>query len=554
MKRLWQEVSDIFNQKVYTICVLITAILSYGFAICQPMVGIDDSAIGRYFSEGIGPIMGRFGYYLLNKVCPVAEYTPFVTDFIGVALLVLGSTLWCVVWQRAMNRSLSKVASTAFSCVMISSPIISEVFIYYLHNGIAINYCLSAILMLIFMEAVQSVNKKQKVGKMAVCLLLLWICNSFVESFTIVFLMAIVMVWILQAIYGEQTLTWKDLSLQSLWAGLILVLSVLVRSITIELVTWVFSLQDKIGIMNRRSVFEALDWFQSGDGLAEFVMTIKKYIAMYYVNAIAYVPIRIYVIAVILLFVYALYRLFARKQVLPLIGVVAMQCIPLILIVLEGHATFYRNSQFLPIYAAFVVLLLTCALEACAVNVVRAKKLIAVWCVLIGILVYNQAYEMTQWFYVDYMKYEDAKNTVVQISNELEHSYDTEKPIVFVGNYTIPKSIVQKMYVDYETAQYEKIARILDVMDPNLKACFAMPYGYSLSSEAVYSVFTWGNRAFEGWDKETHDFFAMHGHRFERISKPETVTQIQAEYTNLPGWPMEGSIIETETYIVVHFG
>ncbi len=554
MKRLWQEVSDIFNQKIYIVCVLITAILSYGFAICQPMVGIDDSAIGRYFSEGIGPIMGRFGYYLLNKVCPVAEYTPFVTDFVGVTLLVSGSALWCVVWQRATGRRLSKVAATAFSCVMISSPIISEVFIYYLHNGICINYCLSAILMFVFLDAMQSENKKQKIGKMAVCLLLLWLCNSFVESFTIVFLMAIVMIWILQAIYNSQKLKWKDLSLQALWAGFLLVLSVLIRSVTIELITWTFSLQDKIGIMNRRSVFEALDWFKSGDGFAEFTMTIKKYIAMYYVNAIAYVPVRVYVIAVISLFVYALYRLFARKQVLPLIGAVAMQLIPLILIVLEGHATFYRNSQFLPIYVAFVVLVLTCALESYAVKAVWAKKLVAVWCVLIGILVYNQAYEMTQWFYADYMKYEDAKNTVVQISNELEHGYDTEKPIVFVGNYTIPKSIVQKMYVDYDSPKYERIARILDVMDPNLKGCFAMPYGYSLSSEAVYSVFTWGNRAFEGWDKETHDFFAMHGHNFERIENAETVTQIQEKYADLPGWPKEGSIVETETYIVVHFG
>lgn len=553
MKRLWQEISDIFNQKIYTICVLMTAVLSYGFAICQPMVGIDDSAIGRYFSEGIGPIMGRFGYYLLNKICPVAEYTPFVTDFIGVAFLVLGAALWCIVWQRAIGKKLSLMATTLFSCVMISSPIISEVFIYYLHNGVCINYCLSAILILVFMDAVSATNLKTKLAKFGCALGLLWVCNSFVESFTIVFLMAIVMVWVLQAIYGEKSLKWKALSLQALWAGAILVVSVLIRSITIELITWMFSLQDKIGIMNRRSVFEALDWFKSSDGLAEFVMTIKKYIAMYYVNAIAYVPIRIYVMAVTVFFIYALYRLFARKQVLPIIGAVAMQLIPLVLMVLEGHATFYRNSQFLPIYVAFVILVVTLALEARAMRA-WGKKLIAVWCILIGILVYNQAYEMTQWFYVDYMKYEDAQNTVHQIANELERGYDTEKPVVFVGNYTIPHKIVQKMYVPYDTPTYEKIASLLDVMDPNLKACFAMPNGYSLSSEAVYSVFTWGNHAFEGWDKETHAFFSMHGHEFERISDPEKVREIQAQYNELPGWPKEGSIVETETYIVVHFG
>jgi len=548
MKRLWQEVTKIFSQKIYIISVVLTAILSYGFAITQPIVGIDDSAIGRYFSEGIGPIMGRFGYYLLHKICPVAEYTPFVTDFIGVLLLVLGASLWCVVFQRAIGKEMSPVATTLFSCVMISSPIISEVFIYYLHNGICINYCLSAVLVLIFMEAMEQHTNKEKFNKLLLALVLLWICNGFVESFTIVFLMALVMVWILQTISGSKTLRVKNVASQTMWAFVVLACSVLIRTVTIEVLTWVFSLQDKIGIMNRRSVLEVLDWFQSSDGLAEFVMTIKKYIAMYYVNGIAYVPIRIYVVAVLVFFVYAIYRLCAKKQWLPLLGAVAMQVIPLILMVMEGHATFYRNSQFLPVYVAFVVLVLTLCIEQ------HAKKLLAVWCILIAILVYNQAYEMTQWFYVDYLKYEDAKNTVHQISNDLEQNFDVEKPVVFVGNYTIPSEIVAKMYVPYDSKQYECIAGLLDIMDPNLKTCFAMPYGYSLSSEAVYSVFTWGNHAFEGWDKETHDFFAMHGHKFERVIEPETVQKIQAKYQDLPGYPKEGSIVETEAYIVVHFG
>lgn len=554
MKRLWQEISDIFNQKIYTICVLMTAVLSYGFAICQPMVGIDDSAIGRYYTEGVGAVLGRWGFYLINKICPVVDYTPFVTDFIGVALLILGSALWCVVWQRVTGKKLSVLASTAFSCVMISSPIISEVFIYYLHNGIGINYCLMAILMLVFTEAFDTTNKKKKAGKLLSAFLLLCLCNSFVETFTIVFLMAIVMVWALQTISNAKRLTVKDLSLQAVWAGGFLAASILVRSFMMKFFTVAFSLQDAVDDVSSRSVLSALDWFKSSEGLAEFVMTIKKYIAMYYVNAIAYVPIRIYVMAVVAFFVYAIYRLFARKQVLPLIAAVAMQFIPLILVVIEGHATFYRNSQYLPLYVAFVILVLTLAIERFTAKLTWGKKMIAVWCILLGILVYNQAYEMTQWFYVDYMKYEDAKNTVNQISEALERDYDTEKPVVFVGNYTLPENIVEKAYVDYESPDYKKIASVLDIMDPNLKTCFAMPNGYSLSSEAIYSVFTWGNHAFEGWDKETHAFFAMHGHEFERISDVETVIEIQAQYDELPGWPKNGSIVETDEYIVVHFG
>ena len=554
MKKLWQEVSDILKQKVYMVSVILTAVLSYGFAICHPMIGIDDSAIGRYYTEGVGAVLGRWGFYLLNKICPVVDYTPFITDFIGVLFLILGSALWCVVWKRATKRALSTLATTVFSCVMISSPIMSEVFIYYLHNGVGIAYCLSALLMLVFMDAFEAEGCKKRAWKLLGALGILCLCNSFVETFTIVFLMAIVMVWVLQTVSGVKKLCFKDVCAQSLVAGGMLVVSVLARSIFMKLFTWMFSLQDAVDVVQSRSVLKALDWFKTSDGFAEFVMTIKKYIAMYYVNAIAYVPIRIYVLAVGLFFVYAIYRLVAKKQVLPVIGAVALQVLPLILVIIEGHATFYRTSQFVPLYIAFVAVVLTFALEEIAAKATWGKKLIAVWCILIGILVYNQAFEMTQWFYVDYMKYEDAKATMSLMARDIERECDVEKPVVFVGNYTIPSELVQKMYVPYDSKAYESIASILDIMDPNLKTCFAMPDGYSLSSEAVYSVFTWGNHAFEGWDKETHDFFAIHGHKFERIADPVKVQEIQAEYQELPGYPKEGSIVETDDYIVVHFG
>ena len=553
MKKIWQDMQRILNQKIYIICVTLTAVMSYGFAVCQPMIGVDDSAIGRYFAEGLGPIMGRFGYFLLNKICPVAEYTPFVVDFIGVLFLILGAVLWCLVWEKAMGHRLSLMASTCFSCVMISCPMISEVFIYYLHNGVCMCYCLSALLILLFMEAMER-RGRARWYKLSKALFVLWITNSFVEAFTIVFLMAIVMVWLLQCIYKVRKINPKIVVCEGLTAGGLLGVSILLRTITIEGITALFSLQNQIGIMNRRSVLEALDWFKSGQGLAEFVMTIKKYIAMYYVNAIAYIPVRIYLMAVITLGIWAIYRLIRYRQILPLLGMAVMQLIPLILVFLEGHATFYRNSQYVPIYVAFVVLVLTCALEQWAAGKVWGKKAIGVWCIVIGILVYNQAFEMTQWFYVDYMKYEDAKNTVNLISYELEKHYDTEKPVVFVGNYTIPERIVKKMYVSYDSDTYQMIASILDIMDPNLKTCFAMPGGYSLSSEAVYSVLTWGNIAFEVWDKETHEFFALHGHEFPRIMEPEVCREIQAQYADLPGWPKEGSIVETEEYIVVKFG
>ncbi len=553
MKKIGQDIYRIINQKVFVICMVLTALASYGFAICQPSIGIDDSCIGLYFNDGLGAYIGRFGFYLIDKICPVTEYTPFITDLIGVLFLMLGSVLWILVFEKAMKRNMSMMASTCFCCVMISCPMISDVFIYYLHNGIGIAYCLSALMMLTFVEAFEK-KSRERLKKIALATCFLWLSNGFVESYTIVFLMAVVMVWLLQGMYGVRKITPKVVVVEGLTAGAMLVVSILLRSLSAELLTFVFSLQEQRSVVTRRSVFMALNWFKSEQGFAEFIMTIKQYIAMYYVNAIAYIPVRIYLMAVVSLGAFAVYRLFRHRQIVPLLAMVAMQIVPLILVVIEGHATFYRNSQYVPIYVAFVVMVLAYTLEQWAAGKVWGRKALGIWAIVMGILVYNQAFEMTQWFYVDYMKYEDARNTVNLISYELEKNYDTEKPVVFVGNYTMPERLVEKMYVPYDSDTYQTMAGILDIMDPNLKTCFAMPNGYSLSSEAVYSVFTWGNVAFEAGDKETHEFFAIQGHVFNRIMEPEVCREIQAKHMELPGWPKEGSIVETEEYIVVKFG
>jgi len=549
MKEIYEEIKLLLQKKIYLWSIVITAIASYGFAISQPMIGVDDSAIGRYFKEGLGPIMGRFGFFLLHKICPVAEYTPFIADFIGILFLILGATLWCIVLGKIIGKRLSVLSASVFSCVMISCPLMSEVFIYYLHNGVCLSYCTSALFVWYFLDGI-SQKGLTRYKKLSIALLLIWITNSFVEAFTIVFLMALAMNWTLQSIYKRRKFTPKIVLKEGTAAGIILALSIVLRTITIELITFSYSLQGQIGIMNRRSILEALDWFKNDNGFAEFVMTIKKYIAMYYVNAIAYIPIRIYVLAVICLFLYTSYRLVRHKQIIPILCAVMMQLIPLILVFLEGHATFYRNSQYIPLYVAFVVMLFTNCIENYPQKQNLASK---VWIVAMVILIYNQAHEMTQWFYIDYMKYEDAKNTVAMISYDIDTKHDTSKPIVFVGNYTIPEHIVDKAYVDYDSDTYRLISNLLDIMDPNLKTCFAMNDGYSLSSESIYSVFTWGNIAFEGWDKETHQFFADHGHTYKRIMDPEICREIQTRYSDLPGWPLQGSIVEEAEYIIVKF-
>lgn len=165
-----------------------------------------------------------------------------------------------------MGRKLSVMASTCFSCVMISCPMISEVFIYYLHNGIGLSYCLSALMMMSFTEAFEK-EGKARLKKLGITLCILWLTNGSVETFTIVFLMAIVMIWVLQSIYKVRKIPPRVVAVEGLTAGVLLAVSIVLRTVSAEVLTVLFSLQDQRSVVSRRSILMALDWFKSEQGL-----------------------------------------------------------------------------------------------------------------------------------------------------------------------------------------------------------------------------------------------------------------------------------------------
>ena len=81
-------------------------------------------------------------------------------------------------------------------------------------------------------------------------------------------------------------------------------------------------------------------------------------------------------------------------------------------------------------------------------------------------------------------------------------------------------------------------------------------YGYYYSETPLISVLDWGVNAFDETNVELLKFMEMHGHSFllekdpEKYRKAEEIIKEQ----EMPGWPKEGSILETEEFIVVNFG
>ena len=142
---------------------LLTAVCAYGYKVTNVTIGIDDTPSLYYFEEGLIAIVGRWVLFLLNKVITLAEFVPFVTDFAAVILLIAAAIVWSALFYSVFGEKFPVTGYAFFAAVFVSCPLISEVFTYFLHNGIAIGY-LSCAVSLCFMREWQSSIRKQRKG------------------------------------------------------------------------------------------------------------------------------------------------------------------------------------------------------------------------------------------------------------------------------------------------------------------------------------------------------------------------------------------------------
>lgn len=549
MGKLLEEIQWFLRQKIYVLCLTLTAVLSYGFEIVHPIIGIDDTAVELYLKDGLEVVMGRWTLFLLNKIFYIAEFAPFMLELIGVLFFMLGVTLFCVLIKRCMDGvvQLDIRAYTVFACVFISNPIISEVFIYYYHNGSGMAYALIALALLAFYEVVHRQDKKLPFAVLS--MLLLWVASGCYESFLILYILGVIVLLFGYGIAHPERLRGLFVP-KLLGVGALLVTgSVLLRAITIPLLTKLFSLQGMTELKAQRSLTEMSVLFDGKAGLETLWMLMKRFYVVYYVNAVCYLPVTGYVAAVFILGAGAVYFVVKKKNVWYPILWVGMLTAPFLLTLAEASVTLYRSCQYLPFFAAVGALFFYVFLAG-------RKRAGKIWrgaaLALMLVVVYRQATEMNRDFYLDYLKYEHTRTVLTQVAHDVESRYGTEKPIVFTGYYDVPYEFLKDYYVGYGSKEFQWVVRLTDPIDPHLKEKYYTPYGYSFVGEAHYPFIEWGFDAFDGTNRQMIRFLEMHGHTFQTITDLDILQKAREIGDTMPRWPAEGSITEQEAYILIH--
>lgn len=567
------------ENRLYMGILLLTAVCAYGYKVTNVTIGIDDTPSLYYFEEGLIAIVGRWVLFLLNKVITLAEFVPFVTDFAAVILLIAAAIVWSALFYSVFGEKIPVTGYAFFAAVFVSCPLISEVFTYFLHNGIAIGYLSCAVSLCFMREWQLSIRKPRKgsglgekpdcpaVTKLAAAAVFLWIAMGCYESFMILWLAGLLLLLLSERIRlgTERTARTGERGVFGTLAGgaLAALAAVLLRSLMIVVLTKAFHLEYLQGEAVQRSVTEMLGWMVQTGAFGELIMILKRTFVLYGVFAYAYLPIRIFVLSAVVITVVTLVRVIRGRDLWALILLPTAYLAAFSLLFIEGKATLYRSAQFLPIFCGYGVLFFVYAVWKVTVwwerktqksqnsRICRGVRGIAI--LVLAVIVWNQCMDMTKWFYIDKQKYDAAVQTVDQIALDLERDFDTSKPVIFTGNYEIPYSIVKDAYVSYGDSKYYKMKRLTDLIDPDLLDKYNRgSRGVWVAQTPALSVIDWGRYAFDS-DAELVKFFAMHGHSLVACGDIDRYAEAEEESLNLPEYPQDGYIVDKGDYIIVHF-
>lgn len=549
MAQLKQDFLFFWKRKGFAYSLLLMAVLSFATQILNPTVGIDDTSFKIYFVDGVSPAVGRWCIFLLNKIFPLA-YNPYFVEMVGIGLFCISVSLWCVVLYRVMGERVPFCGYVAFACVMISSPMLSELEVWYLQNGTHIAYGVTALAVLCLLKALEEEKAGEKNGqgkssrKAACSIVFLTVAIGFYESFMIVFLAAVFLLFFLvRAVdtrYTKKPLSWF------LKTICVLGLSMVLREGIVRLLTVIFHLEPQRHVLETRGLGDMLKTLFSGEGV---VLLLKDFFVKYYLNAIVYVPVMILVLAMMVLFCAGAGLAVYKKDGWIFAAFLAVVITPLLLALLEGNATYYRTAQYVPLVTAFAVFVLFWLSGGVKSRVIRFAGIF-----LLFVLLYRQGYEMNRWMYLDAMKYEDAKRTMDSVALYIRQNLDDTLPVCVIGEYEVPEALAEEVYCPSWSKKYMLMEKLVSAVDTGLWEKYNTPEGYVAAETPLLSVVKWGARAFYGFDRELVKFWKMHGITLYEDGNQSHYEEAQKLFESGPVWPEEGSVVEADGYIIVNFG
>ena len=513
MKEFKRQVGFFLKNKLFMLFLVLAAVAGYGYVLTHGTCGIDDISIDLYFDVGIGVAIGRWPYYLINKIIPIAQYTPFIGDFMTVILLMISAVVWCALMRTIVGEKISIWCYIVFAFLFMNYSMNADVFVFYLQNGLGWLHLFVALSLVLFWNLyAKRIGVVKQVIIRAFVIILLTVAISFYESAANLFLTGLFCVIFIELWKNRERAVFrgKKFAMALVFATRYLVYAMIVRRIMRAVIMRLFGI---LPYSFYRSV-SSLEWITKG-GVGRIGANVSEFLANiycdYFAVGVAYYPIFLFVICSVLFFAALCYVAVRMRDGLLFICGLGAYLSLYVLSMISGAAMEYRACQNFTLFVALVF-------AGIMAWVMSGKKSLQI-CVVIGVcvaLLYS-VYDMNRWFMLDYEKTEYEMQVIDQIAEELSSGkYDiAEKPLVVVGDFVLPSEIYDKYCITSEDFGWEivKTAVINAYYSDGRVKDGRYCYGQNQSSIIDWSVHAFA--MYTGYNVPIQQLFEYRGYEFQ---------------------------------------
>ena len=539
MMRYVEEVRGFLKNKAFVLSYLLLALISFGFATANPTFSIDDTAADLYVGSGNNMLAaGRFGFWFWHFLLGRWEHAWYI-DIVALLLLFASLVNFCILFKWASGGKIANDALTVFACMVLTYPMIIDIWEYTGANAnIFASYLMTSGALLLIRQQIHAGGRPWKLVGAAMMLTL--VCAGY-ESVVAVYIFLVCAVLALQVVYGsEKEKTLGEVLRQALiYAGMLalgVVLRVLIHRLTLLL----------LGIPAATN--GATEIFWTVNSPKEIILKlIGGWGFLYVFAALKYLPVTILVLCVVVFLIGGIVCCRKYGAVLLLPGAGMLLSLVIISLV-QGTPSPYRTCQVFAFFCGFVAMMVVHALPK---EPGRRSRVRMAAVVLLGCCFLNQASFINYFLELNHRRSEQERFIIQQIGTELDKREDTEKPVIFVGSHSTDPHIIEAASLPEDSLRWKAYRWLcLNAMELAGIDPASQPISRKIPDTILNSMLQWAMWSFESTLSKMFNYYGFDYVPASRSLYDEAAAY--AEESGMPAYPCDGYVEDVGPYVIVH--
>lgn len=516
---------DIIKKPLYWVCVGFITVLSYLFDITNRTIGIDDLARSTYSWAGKAMIKGtRWAMNIWDFLFTSSVFSPFIDKFLAAIFLILNGLIFSrILFNYIRHNHYKLTLCILFSCLYISFPLINEIWNYnganYITEG---NSFLAAFTVFLLHQEEKIVNKKT-----LLCSFLLTMIAASYEASAFMYITLVLSVLLLDYLLLNRR-KWIQSGMRY---ALPLLAAILLRYAI------GFSILKLLNLNYEPNGMTGILWNFKNSLWPQVKSLIITTFDHYFLRALIYLPITIFVISLITSFI-CIFIVSLKKKNFVILLIYFLLCVSLFAqAILQGTNMPYRTAQTIHL---FTPLALTMSLLFITYYGRRSLTVFFIACV--GLICYRQGFFMNQTLSLNNQRSENEAFMAQSLGFRLKTDYP-EKPIYFIGLLDLGDNINQRVRPDENTPGgylYRKLSYHFDLNYLDTR----------LYESNVNSVMSWNSLG----SQMMVPYFAYYGYDINVLENISTDLYRQIVHYVLKEEMKPFEIRDMGSYILVYLG